>query len=155
MDVYHLAQPTVGLYFGPLQHKCFAFNPSTSETCWWGKTAKMKYCCFHILPTFRLFYCQRKIRWVRNDQTEMATEELAADVICSWSVLMCSGSFTVLLDICKWCNAEQFLGSGSGQSCSIAPWIQLRAREAQMAVFLFSVLAGLLLGVVWPAARWS
>lgn len=42
------------------------------------------------------------------------------------------------------------------RSCCIAPWIQLRVGGAQMAVFyVFSVLAGLPLGVVWPAARWS
>lgn len=155
MDVYHLAQPTVGLYFSPLQHKCFAFNPSTSETCRWGKMAKMKYCCFHILPTFKLLYCQRKNQMgqERSDRDGNRRARCRHDLqlICADK---CSGSFAVLLEICKWCNGEQF-GSGSGQSCNIAPWIQLRARGAQMAVFLFSVLAGLLLGVVWPAARWS
>lgn len=64
--------------------------------------------------------------------------------------------FVVLSDICKSCKREESEGSGSGKSVmlhsSLNP-IKSRRGPNGCVFYVFSVLAGLLLGVVWPAAR--
>lgn len=61
----------------------------------------------------------------------------------------------VLFDICKLCNGEQFEGSGSGKSVMLHSSLNpiKSPRGSNGCFYAFSVLAGLLLGVVWAAAR--
>lgn len=61
----------------------------------------------------------------------------------------------VLYDICKLCNREQSEGSGSGISVMLHSSLNpIKSRRGPNGCFyVFSVLAGLLLGVAWPAAR--
>lgn len=61
----------------------------------------------------------------------------------------------VLFDICKLCNRKQSEGSGSGKSVMLHSSLNpIKSRRGPNGCFyMFSVLAGLLLGVVWPAAR--
>lgn len=61
----------------------------------------------------------------------------------------------VLFDICKLCNREQSAGSGSGKSVMLHSSLNpIKSQRGPNGCFyVFSVLVGLLLGVVWPAAR--
>ena len=61
----------------------------------------------------------------------------------------------VLFDICKSCNKEQSEGTGSGTLVMLHSSLNpIRSRRGPNGCFyVFAVLAGLLLGVVWPAAR--
>lgn len=62
----------------------------------------------------------------------------------------------VLFDICKLRNGEQSRGSGSGAPVMLHSSLNpIRSRRGPNGCFFYvlSALAGLLLGVVWPAAR--